>query len=84
MHSDWWTTRKLSFAATWVNGRRSVRVIGTFKTMGWAFYVQLAVQMRLPDAARLPESNLQQAGFWTMSCLPTTLACRNRGVGAVP
>ena len=32
---------------------------------GWAFYVQVVVPMRLPDAARLPGSNLLQAGFWT-------------------
>ena len=34
-----------------------------FNSTGWAFYVQVVVPMRLPDAARLPGSNLLQAGF---------------------
>jgi len=34
-----------------------------------AFYVQVAVPMRLPDAGRLVGSNLPHAGFWTiMTC----------------
>jgi hypothetical protein len=37
-----------------------------------AFYVQVVVSIRLPDAAaRLPGSNLLQTSFWITSCLPT-------------
>ena len=32
-----------------------------FKSTGWAFYIQEAVPMRLPDAGRLIESNLFEA-----------------------
>ena len=38
----------------------------------WAFYVQVAVPMRLPDAGRLMGSNLPEAGFGPTSCRQTT------------
>jgi hypothetical protein len=40
-----------------------------FNNTGWALYDQVAVPMRLPDAGRLPGSNLPHAGFWTTSLL---------------
>ena len=38
---------------------------------GRAFYVQVAVPMRLPDAGRLIGSNLPQADFGPPSCRQT-------------
>jgi len=42
---------------TWTSSRRFVLVAATrvefFNSTGWAFYVQVAVPMRLPDAGRL-------------------------------
>ena len=37
----------------------------------WAFSVQVAVPMRLPDAGRLPGSNLPHAGLGIVSGMPT-------------
>jgi hypothetical protein len=37
-----------------------------FNSKGWAFYVQVAVPMRLPDAGRVLGSNLPHAGFGPM------------------
>ena len=41
-------------------------LVAFFNSTGWAFYVQEAVPMRLPDAGRLPGSNLPHAGFGTI------------------
>jgi len=43
-----------------------------FNSTGWAFYVQVAVPMRLPDAGRLMGNNLPHAGSGPTSCRQTT------------
>jgi len=44
---------------------------GDASSMVWAFYVQVAVPMRLPDAGPLPGSNLPHAGFGPTSVFAT-------------
>src|ERR1019366_7887223 len=58
------TTRKRPRVreSTWPVSRRPVLVTGTSNTMGWAFYVQVAVPMRLLDAVLLHRTNLVMAG----------------------
>jgi len=48
------------------------RVMAAGTSAVWAFYVQVAVPMRLQDAGPLPGSNLPQAGFWPISLVDHT------------
>src|ERR1019366_359253 len=48
----------------------------------WAFYIQVAVPMRLPDAGRLLGSNRLEAGFRPTSGWSTNRELANRFDGA--